>query len=81
MPARDIEEVTELADVLVRRLVAAIADDRNGLLTGQTSIADFKRKIVKQAGKSKLVPLQPMVNGYEVVVDIRVIVISGFGAG
>src|SRR5262249_52476385 len=71
--ARDAEPRAELLDVGVRRLVAALADDRDRAVARHAAVADVDGEVVERSREPELVPLEPVVNGDEVVIDIRVV--------
>ena len=50
---------------------------RNGLLARHAPVADFQRQVVEQPREAELVPLHPVVDRDEVVVDVGIVVEAG----
>ena len=73
-------ELAKSIYVRMRLLGANRFDYFYGALAFYTAVSNLQRKIVEQSGKAKLVPLQPVMDGYEIIIDIRIVVIASLGS-
>src|SRR5262245_49481688 len=70
-------EAAERCNVPAWRVVPGLAHDLNGGCAREAAVADFQGQIVEQPREAELVPLHPMVQRDEVVVDIGIGVVAG----